>query len=121
MKGAYAVSWAYLIGDVSHEGYKAYVRQQQILHPDHVPGEISKKATDATTALKQGDLSGLTRRVKDEANTVAQASQDVVTLPPGSGRVPAIEDYRAVMAQRAVFQSIASMGLPAFTIHCEWL
>ena len=28
-----------------------------------------------------------------------------------------IEDYRAVMAQRAVFQSVASMGLPAFTIH----
>ena len=33
------------------------------------------------------------------------------------GRVPAIENYRAVMAQRAVFQGIASMGLPAFTIH----
>ena len=33
------------------------------------------------------------------------------------GRVPLIEDYRAVMAQRAVFQSVASMGLPAFTIH----
>lgn len=31
--------------------------------------------------------------------------------------VPAIEDYRAVMAQRAVFQSLASMGLPALTIH----
>ena len=36
---------------------------------------------------------------------------------PERGHVPAIEDYRAVMAQRAVFQSIASMGLPAFTIH----
>ena len=34
-----------------------------------------------------------------------------------TGKVPAIEDYRAVMAQRAVFQGIASMGLPAFTIH----
>ena len=33
------------------------------------------------------------------------------------GTVPLIEDYRAVMAERAVFQSIASMGLPAFTIH----
>ena len=33
------------------------------------------------------------------------------------GHVPLIEDYRAVMAQRAVFQSVASMGLPAFTIH----
>ena len=31
--------------------------------------------------------------------------------------VPMIEDYRSVMLQRAVFQSVASMGLPAFTIH----
>ena len=31
--------------------------------------------------------------------------------------VPAIDDYRARMAERAVFQSIASMGLPAFAIH----
>jgi len=33
------------------------------------------------------------------------------------GTVPPLEDYRTVMAQRAIFQSIASMGLPAFTIH----
>ena len=33
------------------------------------------------------------------------------------GQIPAIEDFRSVMVQRAVFQSIASMGLPAFTIH----
>lgn len=31
--------------------------------------------------------------------------------------VPPIEDWRTVMVQRAIFQSIASMGLPAFTIH----
>ena len=36
---------------------------------------------------------------------------------PEIGRVPAIEDFRSVMVQRAVFQGIASMGLPAFTIH----
>ena len=33
------------------------------------------------------------------------------------GRVPAIEDWRTVAVQRAIFQSLASMGLPAFTIH----
>ena len=33
------------------------------------------------------------------------------------GVVPPLEDYRTVMAQRAIFQSVASMGLPAFTIH----
>ena len=33
------------------------------------------------------------------------------------GKVPAIEDWRTVVAQRAIFQGLASMGLPAFTIH----
>lgn len=36
---------------------------------------------------------------------------------PEVGNVPAIEDFRSVMVQRAVFQGLASMGLPAFTIH----
>ena len=31
--------------------------------------------------------------------------------------VPPLHDYKTVMAQRALFQSVASMGLPAFTIH----
>ncbi|KAL9595473.1 MAG: hypothetical protein Q9219_006433 [cf. Caloplaca sp. 3 TL-2023] len=93
VKGAYGISWAYLIGDVSHEGYKAYLRNQRILHPG-VPGVTSVRALDAT-------------------------GNEPITEPSGfkPGHVPAIEDYRSVMAQRAVFQSIASMGLPAFTIH----
>lgn len=81
VRAAYGVSWAYLIGDVSHEGYKAYLRNQEVLHP--------KPRPDAPEG------------------TALQAP----------GKVPAIEDYRARMAERAVFQSIASMGLPAFTIH----
>jgi fission process protein 1 len=39
------------------------------------------------------------------------------TPPAVPGKVTLLEDYRTVMAERAVFQSIASMGLPAFTIH----
>lgn len=38
-------------------------------------------------------------------------------LRPLPGHVPAIEDFRSVMVQRAIFQGVASMGLPAFTIH----
>ncbi|KAI9817943.1 MAG: hypothetical protein M1832_004563 [Thelocarpon impressellum] len=72
IRSAYAVSWAYLGGDVAHEGYKAWVRQQRVLHPE-------------------GDVA--------------------------PGTVPPTEDYRTVMAERAVFQGLASMGLPAFTIH----
>ena len=88
VRGAYGISWAYLIGDVSHEGYKAYERQQRILHPELTPGVPSLRATDAS-------LGGETIR----------------------GKVPASEDWRAIVVQRAIFQSLASMALPAFTIH----
>ncbi|KAI4230458.1 MAG: hypothetical protein L6R36_000087 [Xanthoria steineri] len=93
IRGAYGISWAYLLGDVSHEGYKAYLRNQQILHPGQ-PGVSSVRASDA----------------RDDHPSTSTAG-----FKPG--RVPALEDYRSVMAQRAVFQSVASMGLPAFTIH----
>ncbi|KAF1344152.1 mitochondrial 18 KDa protein-domain-containing protein [Delphinella strobiligena] len=105
VKGAYGVSWAYLAGDVAHEGYKAYLRNQRVLHPD-------------TPAEKQEIVS---------SDKHAEPKDQVVSLGPGitggsvgqasPAKVPAIEDYRAVMAQRAIFQGIASMGLPAFTIH----
>lgn len=81
VRGAYGVSWAYIFGDVGYEGYKAYLSNQRILHPQ-----------------------------KDE-----KAPEDSVMHAPG--RVPAIDHYGARMAERMVFQSIASMGLPAFTIH----
>jgi mitochondrial fission process protein 1 len=88
VRGAYGISWAYLIGDVSHEGYKAYLRQQRIMHPEVQPGVSPPRSTDAS-------LGG-------DANV---------------GYVPALEDWRTVVAQRAIFQSVASMGLPALTIH----
>lgn len=83
------MSWAYLIGDVGHEGYKAYLRNQQTLHPN-LHGVTSSRANDG---------------------------RDGVDNRPLLGHVPAIDDYRSVMLQRAIFQSVASMGLPAFTIH----
>ena len=92
VRGAYAISWAYLIGDVSNEGYKAYQRNKRALTPST---EIYKNAT------------GMSSPEGSEASAVLG----------GAAHVPAIEDWRAVMVQRAVFQSLASMGLPAFTIH----
>jgi len=92
IKSAYGISWAYLVGDVGHEGYKAYLRNQWTRHPG-VPGIQSRRSSDARNA----------------ASTSGE--------PPKPGHVPAIEDYRTVMVERALFQGIASMGLPAFMIH----
>ncbi len=86
------MSWAYLIGDVGYEGYKAYLNNQQNLYPS-IPGVTSARAADAR------DAGSVSERI------------------PQHGHVPASEDYRSVMLQRAVFQGVASMGLPAFTIH----
>lgn len=114
VRGAYGISWAYLIGDVSHEGYKAYLRNRQALIP---PGEAYKDASHIpqdqiirgmATGNIGGPLKGLMSKDQDEKDTLT---------PWPTTQISLAEDYRMVMAKRAVFQSIASMGLPAFTIH----
>ena len=92
VRGAYTISWAYIVGDVAHEGYKAYCRNQSLLVPSS--GSTPPNATSAVAS--------------ENAKTEVVLKRQLL---------PALEDYRAIMAQRAVFQSIASMGLPAFTIH----
>ncbi|KAL8382532.1 hypothetical protein RB595_006354 [Gaeumannomyces hyphopodioides] len=92
VKAAYGVSWLYILGDVSHEGYKAYWHNQRTRNPQI-----------ALTAAQQ--------RILGSDATASKASD----LKPGT--VTPLDDYRTVMAQRAIFQSLASMGLPAFTIH----
>lgn len=77
---------------MGHEGYKAYVRNLHIVHPDS-QGAALIKSRDA-----RDEVSGGPSR-------------------PEPGHVAAIDDYRSVMARRAIFQGLASMGLPAFTIH----
>ncbi|KAG5747336.1 hypothetical protein H9Q69_005278 [Fusarium xylarioides] len=90
VRAAYGVSWLYLIGDVSYEGYKAYWHNQRVLNPK------------VQLSPRQEKITGL------------PATE---TRPIEPGTVPPLEDYRTVMVQRAIFQSVASMGLPAFTIH----
>lgn len=82
---------------MSHEGYKAYCANQRTLHPELPRVASQLRYNDAKTDLK----------------TIA-AETDTPMTP---GKVAPINDYRTVMAQRAIFQGIASMGLPAFTIH----
>jgi fission process protein 1 len=100
VRAAYGISWAYLIGDVSYEGYKAYQQNQKVLNP---VAALAKQPDPVARSQALGD---------------AQARESgSVAVQLHAGRVAPLDDYRAVMAQRAVFQSIASMGLPAFTIH----
>jgi fission process protein 1 len=105
VRAAYGISWAYIGGDVFHEGYKAYVRNQKVLHPE----KRDQRDEVELEVLQKVPIPSIVEPVKGKEDAKVEGG-----LP---GKVPAIEDYRAVMAQRAVFQSIASMGLPAFTIH----
>lgn len=130
VKGAYGVSWLYLTGDVVHEGYKAYCRNQRTLHPEKFIDDAAEKSLGEQKEKDMGATgksvgSGIFDKVQNLAKTATStegvkygdASSALTGGEVVAGRIPAIEDYRAVMAQRAVFQAVASMGLPAFTIH----
>ncbi|OBT62785.1 hypothetical protein VE03_07696 [Pseudogymnoascus sp. 23342-1-I1] len=86
VRAAYGISWAYLAGDVAHEGYKAYCANQRTRHPEAVRVPVQSHYADATEVVKPGVVSPL-------------------------------EDWRTVVVQRALFQGVASMGLPMVTIH----
>ncbi len=92
VRTAYGISWAYILSDVSYEGYKAYWHNQRKLNPE------------LQLTPRQQKMSGI---ILDAAEPGRVAPAVVTPL----------EDWRTVMAQRAIFQSVASMGLPAFTIH----
>ncbi|CAG7979354.1 unnamed protein product [Penicillium olsonii] len=107
VRSAYGISWTYLLGDVGHEGYKAYLRNWKALAPT---GDAYKDASEPSQdQIIKGMATG-NMTIGNQAD-----SNDSLHWP--TPEIPLAEDYRMVMAKRAVFQSIASMGLPAFTIH----
>lgn len=106
VRAAYGISWTYLVGDVGYEGYKAYLRNQRTLK--------GEEEQDGSVKPAGGDKNV---QVGESRSLGAGITGDSVAKQKPEGRVVPIEDYRAVMAQRAVFQGLASMGLPAFTIH----
>ena len=109
VRAAYGVSWTYLVGDVGYEGYKAYLRNQRTLQGE----DEDNNGAQTTTTTSSGEKV----QVGESRSLGAGITGDSVAKQKPEGRVVPIEDYRAVMAQRAVFQGLASMGLPAFTIH----
>lgn len=115
VRSAYAISWTYLIGDVTHEGYKAYLRNRRVLAP---PSQAYKDASDLShTDVAKGMMTGNVAGPLTSSSDGSSQSEHPELTPWPTTRIPLIDDYRMVMTQRAVFQSIASMGLPAFTIH----
>ena len=66
VSGAYAVSWLYLVGDVSHEGYKAYCRNQRTLYPEKYLTEIAEQ-TQSKVNSSTGKSTGISGKVQDIA------------------------------------------------------
>ncbi|KAJ5966452.1 hypothetical protein N7481_013166 [Penicillium waksmanii] len=116
VRSAYAVSWAYLLGDVSHEGYKAYLRNRRALT---APGQEYRDASVSVGQELRGMAMGNLAKPLDEnpAAAAAGGEQESELTPWPTNTISLAEDYRMVMAKRAIFQGLASMGLPAFTIH----
>lgn len=81
VKLGYGISWAYVLGDVGYETWRAKMRQQGSYYPGLRPWDPTP-----------------------EPNLVAAKEYNDY-------------DWKILGVKRALFQSIASMGLPAFTIH----
>lgn len=86
----YAVSWAYLLGDVGYASWKVKMNNEGRYRPDLPFWEWASQPSDEKRALHY-------------------RSQPGISL--------ADTDWRVQFAKRGIFQGLASMALPAFTIH----
>lgn len=123
VRSAYGISWAYILGDVANEGYKAYLRNRAVLCPQtqayrDATVAASGGKTTTTTAAMQHPLPDTLQSTMSKAHPMPWVDPEEDTLTPwNTVKIPISEDYRSIMAERAVFQGLASMGLPALTIH----
>lgn len=104
VRSAYAISWAYILGDVTIEGRKAFLAHQDYIlrHSPHLK-TVSEPHCDAT--------------VQPDTSEAAKRNDPGQLTPWPTAHVPLSQDWRSITAERAVFQVFASMALPAFTIH----
>ncbi|CAK9437248.1 uncharacterized protein LODBEIA_P16260 [Lodderomyces beijingensis] len=87
VKSGYAISWLYILGDVSFAAWVTKMKAEGRYEPGLKPWDTRPKADPLA------------------AETFLQTHNPVDT------------DWKLVALKRGIFQSIASMGLPAFTIH----
>lgn len=86
----YAVSWAYLLGDVGYASWKVKMKNEGRYLPHLMPWDYPYPPPNKAAA----------------AAYKAEAVNDLAET-----------DWRLQFVKRGVFQSLASMALPAFTIH----
>lgn len=82
-----------------------------VVHPWLIRGAYGVSWLYLTGDVANEGYKAYTRQYPGSPSTDLK-SNAVALLP-----TPPLEDYKSVMVQRAIFQSVASMGLPAFTIH----
>ncbi|EER35843.1 conserved hypothetical protein [Candida tropicalis MYA-3404] len=87
VKSGYAVSWLYILGDVSYAAWITKMKSEGKYLPGLKPWDKEPEANE--TAAK-----------------TFLSTHNVVDT-----------DWRLSALKRGIFQSVASMGLPAFTIH----
>lgn len=119
MRSAYGISWTYILGDVANEGYKAYLKNRAVLCPQ--TQEYRKAMDSASSSAADKVAHPRPDTLKSTVSTAhpmpwVDPEEDTMT-PWNTIKIPLSEDYRSIMAERAIFQVLASMGLPALTIH----
>ncbi|SPO29952.1 uncharacterized protein UTRI_06258_B [Ustilago trichophora] len=136
--GAYAISWTYILGDVCYAGYKAAKQYEALASTTFTSSsgplqefetEAAKYADKALTSVKenlplekildQKTLSALspTEKVELKKRHTQRLAEQGEHAGVDPTRVSEFTHVGMTMARQAVFQSIASMALPAFTIH----
>ena len=90
VRSAYTISWTYLLGDVGHEGYKAYLRNWKALAPT---GEAYKDASQPSqNQIIKGMATGnMMIGNKAESNRRDPACRG---LPHGHGQARCVPEYR---------------------------
>lgn len=136
--GAYAISWTYILGDVCYAGYKAAKQYEALASTTFTSSsgplrefetEAAKYADKALSAVKENlpleelldskTLSSLspTEKVELRKRHTQRLAEQGEHAGVDPSQVSEAMHVGLTMARRGVFQSIASMALPAFTIH----
>lgn len=113
LRCAIGLTGIYMIADLTNEGIRAYHQNMRALAP---PTEAFHDATPLSRPMQAQFNSGLTASSVYSplpASPVLEVENKSSFMPWGAKTVPVKDDWRAVVAERAVFQTLSSLVLPA--------